>query len=880
MGGGQVELIGRERELDDILAKLAKPELNASFVITGPAGVGKTRFASELADAAEGLGLTVARVFASTAAATIPFAAFAPVLPPIEPDPEGRVALLQRATTAILARAEPGQRVLVVVDDAQWLDEGSATLVHQLAHSSECSLLVGVRTPGQTPDPVTSLWRDALAERVDLQPLSEPEVGRLAATVLAGAPTSPTVRWLFETSGGNPMFVRELINGAVASGSLSEVGGVWIVHLPVDLPQRLTELVQARLNELAPRLLELLELVAVGEAVGLELLVRLSDEQTLEEAERGGMIAVRTEGRRATTSLAHPLYGEVLRQQMGVIRRRRLAATLAEALESTPMRRHDDALHVARWQLDAGIVGDPGLLARAARRAREMFDMELAIRIGNVAQEAGADVMTCLALAEALFYVGHHQQAEDVLVAQVSRCSNDDERSAIARARTYNFGILMGDMERATQVIDEALVVIRDEEPRLTLLSQSAVSKMMAGDIVGALSGVSEIVSSSDQPTRLRGTFVQSWALAMLGRTVEAVRIGTEARELELAQPRSGTLPTSRQMVGLISALAANGQLDRALELAAKTYETESARNDNESIATLCLLRGWLQVEIGDLGAAALWFRAASAIVTPANDLAMIRWCLGGTALAEGMAGRAAPALAAMDELAATPDHWPAVLDSDLVARGLAWARAAAGETTAARAMLLAAADEAASRSSAVAEARLLHDIVRLGDARGVARRLKELAEVVDGSLVTTFAVHAAARASGRGQAVQEAGETLEEIGARLAAAEAFGAAAAAFTDEGLARRANAVQRHAAELMDALGVASTLAPGPRGVTSRLTKREAEVARFAAAGLSSPEIAERLYVSLRTVHSHLQHIYTKLGVTSRAELASLMEGDDA
>jgi DNA-binding CsgD family transcriptional regulator len=60
-------------------------------------------------------------------------------------------------------------------------------------------------------------------------------------------------------------------------------------------------------------------------------------------------------------------------------------------------------------------------------------------------------------------------------------------------------------------------------------------------------------------------------------------------------------------------------------------------------------------------------------------------------------------------------------------------------------------------------------------------------------------------------------------------------------------------------------------------TIPLSDREREVARLAAAGLPSKEIAARLFLSLRTVNNHLQRVYVKLGVSSRADLARALEG---
>ena len=86
---------------------------------------------------------------------------------------------------------------------------------------------------------------------------------------------------------------------------------------------------------------------------------------------------------------------------------------------------------------------------------------------------------------------------------------------------------------------------------------------------------------------------------------------------------------------------------------------------------------------------------------------------------------------------------WLSSLDADLVDRGRAWAKVAAGEVSAGGAVLREAADRAAAQDNFVAEARLLHDVARLGDSASVARRLAQLSEVVDGEMVHLFARHA-----------------------------------------------------------------------------------------------------------------------------------------
>jgi len=93
---------------------------------------------------------------------------------------------------------------------------------------------------------------------------------------------------------------------------------------------------------------------------------------------------------------------------------------------------------------------------------------------------------------------------------------------------------------------------------------------------------------------------------------------------------------------------------------------------------------------------------------------------------------------------------------------------------------------------------------------------------------------------------------------------------------DALAGRGYALPLSAA-LAVAKGEASAAPPGgaaaPGAEAKPLTRREKEIAGLVADGLGNREIAERLYLSKRTVDSHLEHIFTKLGFTSRIQLAA-------
>jgi DNA-binding CsgD family transcriptional regulator len=117
----------------------------------------------------------------------------------------------------------------------------------------------------------------------------------------------------------------------------------------------------------------------------------------------------------------------------------------------------------------------------------------------------------------------------------------------------------------------------------------------------------------------------------------------------------------------------------------------------------------------------------------------------------------------------------------------------------------------------------------------------------------------------------------FEQMGSLILAAEASAASAIAWTHHGDPRKATAGTARAtaltAQCEDArTPLLSTLATP----SSRLTKRQQEIALMAAAGNSSKTISGHLTLSVRTVDNHLQHIYLKLGVRNRAELAKALE----
>ena len=163
----------------------------------GQAGVGKTTLALRYLELARKQGMTVARASATRASQALPFGALAPVLPP-GPDGddlgrENQTELLRRYGRAV-AETAGGRPLVVFVDDAHLLDGGSATLVHQLALTGKATVLLTVQSGQTVPDPVVALWKDALAERIEVAVL--PDAARWTRRHCVSWPiTAGAIRW-------------------------------------------------------------------------------------------------------------------------------------------------------------------------------------------------------------------------------------------------------------------------------------------------------------------------------------------------------------------------------------------------------------------------------------------------------------------------------------------------------------------------------------------------------------------------------------------------------------------------------------------------------------------------------------------------------------
>src|SRR6266498_2141378 len=190
-----------------------------------------------------------------------------------------------------------------------------------------------------------------------------------------------------------------------------------------DLVERL------ELGPLTTEVRKVLELAALGEPIGLPLLSAAAGVEAVELAEERQLIRVVREDRRTTIRLAHPLYGEMVRQRCPVTRVRRLLADLAALVEGVGARRRDDALRVAVWRLDSDTAHDPGQLLTACRHAFAGYDIPLAARLGRAAVAAGGGFAAAEALAAVLMFADAPAEALRLLDSVDGLIASEARRS-------------------------------------------------------------------------------------------------------------------------------------------------------------------------------------------------------------------------------------------------------------------------------------------------------------------------------------------------------------------------------------------------------------------------------------------------------------------
>jgi hypothetical protein len=253
-------LRGRDRQRQRILEGL---EADRVQLVVGDAGIGKTRLVSEVVAALDGSGVRTGRVAGAAAAVSLPFAPFLGFRSGNEAAPSVTsvvAALVGDASNRSGTVAPP----VLQVDDVHLLDDGSSSLLCQLALDGRVRLALTVRAGESLPRAVASLARDVEIDRIVLEPLPVEVSIDLLQAALDGPVDGATARRLAVSAGGNPLVLRELTEGAIDAGILVQRIGLWRLERELVVDPALLDLVAARLAALDQRARDTLELLALA----------------------------------------------------------------------------------------------------------------------------------------------------------------------------------------------------------------------------------------------------------------------------------------------------------------------------------------------------------------------------------------------------------------------------------------------------------------------------------------------------------------------------------------------------------------------------------------------------------------------------------------
>jgi DNA-binding CsgD family transcriptional regulator len=861
-------LVGRDDELARIKLLRGDPQERGA-VLTGPAGVGKSHLARHALAAAQSDGAMVRWVQATRSAAAVPLGAFAGLLPP---DARSDDALdLMRGSAEALRADAAGRRVVLGVDDVQLLDPTSAALVLHLVSTGTVFVLATLRTGEPFPDAVQSLWKDAGVARLELRTLDEEETARLSDVVLGGPAEQQAQRWLFESSRGNVLYARELLAGALDQGALQERDGLWRLTRRPPPSRSLSELVAARMEGLDGDARRAVELLALGEPLRLAEAAELVGGEALGAAEAQGLITVSGTPSGSELRLAHPLYGEVLRVSMPVVRgiqaRRQLASTLGARSERAP----DDALRIARWLLDAGDPVPTELSIDAAGAAARAGDPDLASRFARMALDTGADPRASMLLARAHTARKRHEEAAAVLAGIEGEL--DDPALALQYVLQRSVVLLWGVQQPhdALAFVDRARDWFADPSWSASLAPLRVRLVAFSAGFAEGVVAAEELLAdpSLDPVARRRTERAHITSLFYSGRAAQA-------RDLVLERlpdvPLRDEEAEHALIMWCIIGIEAGWDHERiepwmrdALDTAVRVYDHAAAGIAAFALGALALTAGrytdagrWLGEAVGHLE-----------LHDPFKTLRAAHAVRAGVAFHTGDREGTAAALASSRAASARE----IIVDTDraYLVRGDAWGALADGDPQRAQRLLL---DAAASFGQVpIYAAQLYHEALRAGaHPRGIAGPLAKLRERCDAPMVAAYHEHTAARAAGDAAALLRCAGTFEAMGAQRYASECAADAAEAYAAEG---RNDSARRAAARSRDLVppGQGGT-PPRIRGLDSAssvLTARELQLIELVGQGLTNAEIADRLVVSVRTVESHIYRAMRKLGVTDRREL---------
>jgi DNA-binding CsgD family transcriptional regulator len=400
-------------ELRTVVRSIAEAGADC-VVVTGAPGAGLSTFLDAAARSLSGR-FAVRAVGVPQQHSSVRFA-IGSILAPKTPVHAGATPLtvLRACHESLSLGMRPGPPVLLAVDDADRLDESSLWVLNQLRAEGRVRLLLGHHKGCQLKAELISPPFEQRLSPVVLEDLDLAGLMRLLQLPPTTNPPPPLVMDLYAMGGGNLLRTQWLIADAAERGAIGARDGLPSMPPADPAAVDLTELARRRWARRTDAERHAVDLLAVGEPVGLEHLEHLVAPATLSAMEREGTIRVQP-GPRALVLLAHAADGLVAR---GMLERARSIELRGRLLESR--RRTEESL----WDLlnrvehlqDAGVtVPDLDLLA-AARASNCLNDSPRAIRAAAAVGASELHLPAQTELGRALFQAKDYEGSAEVLL--------------------------------------------------------------------------------------------------------------------------------------------------------------------------------------------------------------------------------------------------------------------------------------------------------------------------------------------------------------------------------------------------------------------------------------------------------------------------------
>jgi DNA-binding CsgD family transcriptional regulator len=915
------EVVGREAELEALRAFLGRVPVGAAgFVLEGEAGMGKTTLWRAAVEQAEEEGLVVLQAQPVESETTLSYAGLADLLAPVlDGVLESLPAVQQRALLQALALGENDspldprtlrvavmsalrsvaeeRPVLLAIDDSQWLDHASsAALAYgtRRFRSEPIGLLLSRRF-GLESILLEELLRSpagGLFTRIEVGVLDVQSLGRAVQHQLGSTLPRPLLAEVHEAAGGNPFYALEIVRTLKRTGASIEAGS------PMPLPDTLQKLVRDRVLALPP------ESRAFLLAVAAHAQPTVAIAEAASGVERGTGLApaldvgvVELDGERIR--FTHPLLAAGVYESANPLRRTEIHARLAELLDDPEARAWQLAAaatgpdeHVAAALADAAqhalARGAPRLAALLLERAAGLTSDHDAAHGWNVnaayAHHAAGDTERARVLLDDALVRASARERAGLLVALARVRSYDDDirganalyRQALAEAEdgslveAYAQEGLGGTLFRLRESLGEAVdvsgsaAVIARKLPSAQLEAEALATKAVCEAALGRLEA-SETASAAaalakeclDRPILRQpgfaATVVRFWHGDLAGARERYAAMAADAKELG----DESSLPYVHVMLSQIE--CARGSFQQALREAEEARLSAELAGQRTVLGYALGVRAIAEAHLGDVAAARESADQALELARQTSGVPawiFATWAAGQLELARGDAAAAATALRQllehhMRESICEPGALPFLPDA-------VEALITGGELDQAASILdwYAEASARLDRPRAIAVGRRLRGLLLAahGDLEGALEESEQSVVALaaaDDTFERARSLLALGVAQRRAKRRREARATLEEA---LAVFERIGAALWA-------------ERARNELKRISGRAAT--PGA------LTPAEERVAILVAEGRTNKEVAAALFLSERTVEGHLAHIFGKLGVRNRREIASVL-----